>query len=581
MIEWLIGTTVLVLALLLLRRLLRYRIRPCMQYILWLLVAIRLMLPIPVVRFQWSAAALLETIPAVQETSDMAYSVLETLTDTRFQLLQVRNMEQSINSDSNLTPEQAESLYGPITVSLFSALWLGGSLLTMLLFFLRNLLFIRGLYKRRIIQPEYNAPLPVYAVPDLYSPCLFHGRVYLPLELKNPEAQRHAVAHEVAHNKHYDNFWNLLRCLFCIVFWWDPFVWIAARCSRADMELSCDESAIEKLGDSERLSYGRTLVDLVKVQAVSANASLVPTTMIQANRSLKTRIQFIAHKPITRRRTAAMLCFVMLLLCLFTFTGATNKPRFDPNPLVTAQVRSVSYEPYQSLPSHITRELAQAVAGAHWRLVPKRDQEYMALGNMICVRFEQPTGPFYSLSLYFSRDGSELFLTTLEQEYHGASTSVFRYYSLRASDFDPALLKLIADYPSGLKGEDCELDGWYCSTFDPDGLVYSLSAESDSSVLLKGESPLTSNVIAVFLYETPHWTPPQADIESYFVMDDYHVFWNANFRPYDFNQKVNALLYAGENKLVLVTRQTATSTKEGYVYRYEELTRCAEPGGEN
>ena len=573
MIEWLIGTSVLILILLLLRRLLRFRIRPWVQYALWLVVALRLILPVPVTSFRWSAASVLESIPGVQDAADAAQAALDQLTETRVPILRARNEYQGGSADIGLTPEQEASLHEPFTVSLGTLIWLSGSLLTLLGIFLRNLLFIRGLYRRRIIQPEYNAPVPVYAVPGLPSPCLFHGRVYLPLELKDPAAQRHAVAHEVVHNKHYDNLWNLLRCLLCVVFWWNPLVWIAARCSRADMELSCDESAIEELGESERLSYGRTLVDLVKVRPVSADASLVPTAMVQADRSLKTRIQIIARRPITRRWMAALLCVVMLLACLFTFTGASSRSRFDPEPLATARVRGPFDGSYQSLPSHLTRELARAVAAAHWRSVPKRDQEYLPLASMICVRFDQRTGDFYSISFYHSRDGSELYLTTYEPAYRGASTSVFKYYELRPRDFDPALLQRIADC-ADRTAEAFGLDGWYCSLINPDQEVYSLSTDSDGSVTLKGETDLTSSVDAVFRNATPYWTPPQADIESYFLTDDYLAFWNALCRPYG-----NALLYAGEDKLVLVTRQAATSTKEGYVYTYILLTRCAEPEG--
>ena len=352
MIEWLIGTSVLILVLLLLRRMLRFRVRPWVQYALWLVVALRLVLPVPLAGFRWSAAGLLESIPGASDAAETAQAALDTLSDTRDPILRARNEYQGGSAEIGLTSEQSQSLHAPVTVSLGALIWLSGSLLTLLGIFLRNLLFILGLYKRRIIQPEYNAPVPVYAVPGLPSPCLFHGRVYLPLELKDPAAQRHAVAHEVAHNKHYDNLWNVLRCLFCVVFWWNPLVWIAARSSRADMELSCDESAIEKLGESERLSYGRTLVDLVKVRSVSADASLVPTAMVQADRSLKTRIRIIAHRPVTRRWTAALLCVVMLLACLFTFTGASNRSRFDPEPLVTAQVRGPFDGTYRSLPSH-------------------------------------------------------------------------------------------------------------------------------------------------------------------------------------------------------------------------------------
>ena len=368
MTEWLLSTSTLILCVLLLRRLLRGKLRPWVQYALWLVVALRLLLPTIPIHNPWSVPSLASGITEQAE-------ILAPLAEIQVPILPAPK-DAPGPEHSNLDEAEYQTMYGPRTAPLWKVLWFGGSLATLLLMCLRNLLLIRRIYQTRIIQPEYNAPVPVYAVPHLPSPCLFHGRVYLPLELRDPVAQYHAVTHEVAHNKHYDNYWNLLRCFLCVLFWWNPLVWAAAWASRADMELACDEAAITHLGEQSRIAYGRTLLDLVKVQGVSDAPDPVPTTMTSGKRSLKIRIETIAHKPVTRRWAVILLCAVMLLACFTTFTGAGTGSilvahrRFPADVLNYGQVYADGVYG-NDLPAGLCRELGRCIQDAHWDRIPE------------------------------------------------------------------------------------------------------------------------------------------------------------------------------------------------------------------
>ena len=63
----LISSSVLILALAALRRLLRGRIRPRLRYALWLLVAMRLLVPIPLPQSDFSVLNVLPPDPAAAE----------------------------------------------------------------------------------------------------------------------------------------------------------------------------------------------------------------------------------------------------------------------------------------------------------------------------------------------------------------------------------------------------------------------------------------------------------------------------------------------------------------------------------
>ena len=103
-----------------------------------------------------------------------------------------------------------------------------------------------------------------------------------------------------------------------------------AALSRQDCELACDEGAIRRLGEGERLPYGRTLVDMI---AAGRNSLLnTATTMTGGKRKVRERIKLIARRPKTV--LAVALALIVILVCAVgcTFTGAPEK---SPEPSLT------------------------------------------------------------------------------------------------------------------------------------------------------------------------------------------------------------------------------------------------------
>ena len=106
------------------------------------------------------------------------------------------------------------------------------------------------------------------------------------------------------------------------VYWFDPLVWIAAVVSRRDCELACDEGALKRLGETERIPYGQTLLRLIPVARRPESPMLSATTMTAGKKELKDRITRIAEN----RRTVGLALLAAVaaaaLVCAVTFTGA-------------------------------------------------------------------------------------------------------------------------------------------------------------------------------------------------------------------------------------------------------------------
>ena len=88
-----------------------------------------------------------------------------------------------------------------------------------------------------------------------------HPRIYLPSVLP-PEEQEFILLHEQTHLRRRDPIWKLLGFFVLAVHWFNPLVWFAMRCAERDMELSCDEAVLARLGPEIRQAYAASLLRL-------------------------------------------------------------------------------------------------------------------------------------------------------------------------------------------------------------------------------------------------------------------------------------------------------------------------------
>ena len=339
--EILLTSSVLILALLALRRLFRRTISRRMQYTLWALVLVRLLVPLNVGTLAHNVLSAAEPVQtAVEKRLETPVLYMQDGTERHpTQLLSGEESQgdpQSPPSDAaQSAPADEYSIVAPTyrAVALSEALtyvWYAGMLIVGAWFLFTNLRFARALRKARTPYSVEGCRYPVYLVSALPSPCLF-GVLRPAIYLNNaaaasPELLRFVLAHEQTHARHLDPLWSLLRGLCLTVYWFDPLVWLAAVLSREDGELACDEGTLRALGADERTAYGKALLSLVPVCTKPQNPLLGATTMTSGKRSLKERITRIAEN--RQAKAAAVFAVVALaaLVCAVSFTGAPDTP---------------------------------------------------------------------------------------------------------------------------------------------------------------------------------------------------------------------------------------------------------------
>ncbi|MBQ7465114.1 MAG: M56 family metallopeptidase [Oscillospiraceae bacterium] len=339
-IGWALSGAVLAGVLAALRYGLRGRIRRRLQYALWLLLAVRLVLPVGVGNSPWSVAAVLqqarqttaaETVEAAAElplpgmSYDRAYTqVMEELRKS--------GVNTAALDDSEVDSRVYQRMSSGVTVAeALQMLWLGGVAIMALWLAGGNLLFALRLRKSRVKWEDGAVSaltrLPVYfAAVD--TPCLFgvvRPAIYLPRTLPR-EAMDYVLRHEDAHFHHGDHLWGLVRGVCLALHWFDPLVWWAAALSRRDCEMACDEAVTAAMDTGERSAYGRTLIALSCAQPGAGNLLLSATTMTGGKKGLRERIAAIAGKPRNRAAALFLLAAAVLLAVVCTFTDGQKTP---------------------------------------------------------------------------------------------------------------------------------------------------------------------------------------------------------------------------------------------------------------
>ena len=72
------------------------------------------------------------------------------------------------------------------------------------------------------------------------------------------------MEHEWVHIRRNDVFVKYLMCLAVCIYWFHPLVWMMARLLEQDMEIACDEEALDKYPDCFKKTYALSLIRLAQ-----------------------------------------------------------------------------------------------------------------------------------------------------------------------------------------------------------------------------------------------------------------------------------------------------------------------------
>lgn len=172
---------------------------------------------------------------------------------------------------------EAEKTDHPVYVSseaggnvVITFVWLFG-IAAMLVYSLFSLLRL----KRRLVGA---VPLRenIYLADRIATPFVIgviRPKIYLPSTLSERE-QEYITLHEQTHIRRFDHIVKIASFLVLTVHWFNPLVWVAFILFGKDMEMSCDEAVMRKMGGDIRADYSASLLRLATGRKIFTGAPL-------------------------------------------------------------------------------------------------------------------------------------------------------------------------------------------------------------------------------------------------------------------------------------------------------------------
>ena len=300
MLKEVLTVSALIVALLLVRAIFKNRVPKRMVYALWLVVLVKLCLPGTVVS--------LPVLPAEEAAAPVQRA------ETPAQTAPVQQPAQAVTqAQQPVSPAQeaAEPAAKALTaIQIFQIVWAGGSALLGLWLLSTWLMFTVRLRRSRKFLGKHGRT-NIYVADCIKSPCLAGPvpAVYLTEDALQTNEAELILRHELTHLRHLDFLWSFCRTAAVIAYWWNPFIWLAAICSKRDAELACDEAVAAGLSDAQRLAYAR---------AILAQAPRKAAALSLAGPPVKERILFL-----TKKQRTSVLCVILALLLIVSAAGCS------------------------------------------------------------------------------------------------------------------------------------------------------------------------------------------------------------------------------------------------------------------
>ena len=382
MVDWILGASLLIVLMLLIRCVFRGKISFRLQYAMWAIVLIRLLCPIGLwdsseagawlkaqgqnVTAQWNlvgeeyqeypvtwqqtetepvrpmdggktdsrSAAKGEQTKTMDWSGDKEAQVLAEIPGAddaesfRFEALPVKNGNGAEEIENDFGQNQSRSSQ-QFLLQMLPILWGLGSLAAFGWILYVNVSYSRQLKRSRVLLVNGNITscLPVYVADSLNVPCLFglfHPAVYLTNDAcREEETAKLVIIHEECHYRHGDHLWGLVRGLCLAVWWWNPLVWAAAICAGKDSELACDEAVMKRIGWESRFGYAKALVDVASGKRT--REQLFAPTMASNHKDMKRRLCMIFQKTGKQAASMAMALTLVLGSAVFCFGESADQ----------------------------------------------------------------------------------------------------------------------------------------------------------------------------------------------------------------------------------------------------------------
>ena len=279
--------------------------------LLWVLVAVRLVLPVSLqspVSLQAAQSPVTAALYELPQTQEAAQKTDEVLSGGSAEPVTPLPPTEIVTAQPVPTPKPV------MTVSLLAAIWLAGVVM-MLTYMLVSYL---GIYRRvcTAVRLEDN----VYRCGSWGTPFvlgLLRPRIYVP-EGMDDAALPQVLAHERCHIRRGDHLVKPLAFLLLALHWFNPVLWAAYVLLGRDMENACDERVLRDVDGAGRAAYSRALVACAVRQRPAA---VCPLAFGEVAVQERVKNAMNGKKPAVWAAVLLVIAAAVIAVCFLTSPG--------------------------------------------------------------------------------------------------------------------------------------------------------------------------------------------------------------------------------------------------------------------
>lgn len=347
--------------ILLFRFIFKNRISPKLQYLMWWLLILRLLMPVtPDIGLHFNLQDMLlkqahqAELPTPAPVLDVAPASVPNTQPSYDSVTPAVQPDTDVAPSQHVNPTKSTDWYSIVfVVWLLGAIGFLGWLIFVKLRYYESLQHLmaggpREVYELydRCCKELCVKPLPLWIVNKSMSPGIaFFGEPVLlvPLSLCGDESRlRFALLHELTHKKRGDHYMTLLLNILRAVYWFDPVVHFAFSELRSDMESACDSDVLAYIGHEQKRGYLTVILDMFSYDT----EPILGMSQIRSKRMAKRRMKGAFMKSRTSPAFRAItLCIALIMsLCCFT-TACQSAPEKDTPGMAAEQTADPSPKP--------------------------------------------------------------------------------------------------------------------------------------------------------------------------------------------------------------------------------------------
>lgn len=351
-IEWIVTSCILLALISVIRLAFKKKLQAKVRYGMWLIVLVRLLLPVSLTGSSISVLNLFsddvgdmltqsfgQDIYAPANSDENGGAMQGWMAGTADGQMQGADAPYPGSPNFDTQNPDTDNAAGAAWKKALVGIWIAGMAVSGLVVLGSNLIFMRRLRRSRRLIPsreigaleggsDIAGRIPVYAARLVSTPCLFgllRPAIYVrPEDRYSGKELSYILRHEYTHYRHLDHIWAFFRGLCLTVHWYNPLVWAGAFWSRQDGELACDAGVLAGMEEVERLEYGRLLIELTKGSGPYGDMLCCATTMSGGKKNLRERIGRITENPKRFLLSTAIALVLCLAAAWTTFTIAAG-----------------------------------------------------------------------------------------------------------------------------------------------------------------------------------------------------------------------------------------------------------------